>query len=108
MVLSAYLYLDKKERDKAVESLQTWLAGQSNISDLDLLKLWKALFYCRCHFISILFYLMINACSLSIGILCIQDLEILRLDFPNFQVSFCFLPMGNPTGYFRIYIPMKY
>ncbi|KAF1936558.1 hypothetical protein EJ02DRAFT_358865 [Clathrospora elynae] len=37
---------DKKIRDQALDSLRTYLGAQSNISELDLLKLWKGLFYC--------------------------------------------------------------
>ncbi|KAI9138563.1 nucleolar protein,Nop52-domain-containing protein [Paraphysoderma sedebokerense] len=37
---------EKKTRDKAFKSLKRWLTSQTEISDLDLRKLWKALFYC--------------------------------------------------------------
>jgi ribosomal RNA-processing protein 1 len=37
---------DKKVRDQALDSLKTYLGAQSEISELDLLKLWKGLFYC--------------------------------------------------------------
>jgi ribosomal RNA-processing protein 1 len=37
---------DKKVRDGALDSLKTYLGAQSEISELDLLKLWKGLFYC--------------------------------------------------------------
>ncbi|KAH6860716.1 hypothetical protein J4E91_006469 [Alternaria rosae] len=37
---------DKKVRDNALDSLKTYLGAQSEISELDLLKLWKGLFYC--------------------------------------------------------------
>ncbi|KAH9865390.1 hypothetical protein J1614_008973 [Plenodomus biglobosus] len=37
---------DKKIRDQALNSLKTYLGAQSEISELDLLKLWKGLFYC--------------------------------------------------------------
>lgn len=37
---------DKKVRDQALESLRTFLGAQTEISELDLLKLWKGLFYC--------------------------------------------------------------
>ncbi|KAF1833564.1 hypothetical protein BDW02DRAFT_589562 [Decorospora gaudefroyi] len=37
---------DKKVRDQALDSLRTYLGAQSHISELDLLKLWKGLFYC--------------------------------------------------------------
>jgi ribosomal RNA-processing protein 1 len=37
---------DKKLRDSALTSLRTYLSAQSSISTLDLLKLWKGLFYC--------------------------------------------------------------
>ena len=37
---------DKEVRDQALDSLRTYLGAQSNISELDLLKLWKGLFYC--------------------------------------------------------------
>jgi hypothetical protein len=37
---------DKKVRDQALDSLKTYLGAQSEIAELDLLKLWKGLFYC--------------------------------------------------------------
>ncbi|KZM28587.1 uncharacterized protein EKO05_0001434 [Ascochyta rabiei] len=37
---------DKEIRDNALDSLRTYLGGRSEISELDLLKLWKGLFYC--------------------------------------------------------------
>ncbi|KAF2739925.1 hypothetical protein EJ04DRAFT_483391 [Polyplosphaeria fusca] len=37
---------DKKTRDQALTSLRAYLAAQTQISPLDLLKLWKGLFYC--------------------------------------------------------------
>jgi hypothetical protein len=37
---------DKQVRDEALDSLRTYLGAQSEIKDLDLLKLWKGLFYC--------------------------------------------------------------
>lgn len=37
---------DKKTRDNAVKKLSKFLTNKKNISDLELLKLWKGLFYC--------------------------------------------------------------
>ncbi|KAF2189517.1 nucleolar protein NOP52 variant [Zopfia rhizophila CBS 207.26] len=37
---------DKLIRDSALDSLRTYLSGRSEISEIDLLKLWKGLFYC--------------------------------------------------------------
>ncbi|EUC46458.1 hypothetical protein COCMIDRAFT_92784 [Bipolaris oryzae ATCC 44560] len=37
---------DKKVRDQALDALKQYLGAQSEISELDLLKLWKGLFYC--------------------------------------------------------------
>ncbi|KAF2637109.1 hypothetical protein P280DRAFT_472625 [Massarina eburnea CBS 473.64] len=37
---------DKKTRDQALTSLRAFLSAQTEISELDLLKLWKGLFYC--------------------------------------------------------------
>ncbi|KAF2869707.1 hypothetical protein BDV95DRAFT_84477 [Massariosphaeria phaeospora] len=37
---------DKRIRDQALESLRVYLGGRSQIPELDLLKLWKGLFYC--------------------------------------------------------------
>ncbi|KAG2184364.1 hypothetical protein INT43_000273 [Umbelopsis isabellina] len=37
---------EKKTRDKAVRSLQQFLSSKSELSESDLLKLWKGLFYC--------------------------------------------------------------
>ncbi|CAI6250037.1 unnamed protein product [Periconia digitata] len=37
---------DKKTRDQALNSLRAYLSAQTQLSELDLLKLWKGLFYC--------------------------------------------------------------
>ncbi|PVI08480.1 hypothetical protein DM02DRAFT_722711 [Periconia macrospinosa] len=37
---------DKRTRDQALNSLRAYLSAQTQISELDLLKLWKGLFYC--------------------------------------------------------------
>ncbi|KAI9677261.1 MAG: hypothetical protein M1829_002603 [Trizodia sp. TS-e1964] len=37
---------DRPTRDKAVSSLRTFLAGRRKLDELELLKLWKGLFYC--------------------------------------------------------------
>ncbi|KAF2276199.1 uncharacterized protein EI97DRAFT_433603 [Westerdykella ornata] len=37
---------DKKTRDQALSSLRTYLSNRASIPTLDLLKLWKGLFYC--------------------------------------------------------------
>ncbi|KAF2267069.1 nucleolar protein NOP52 variant [Lojkania enalia] len=37
---------EKKIRDQALSSLRTYLSAQKQISQLDILKLWKGLFYC--------------------------------------------------------------
>jgi hypothetical protein len=37
---------DKQTRDQALDSLKAYLGAQTEISELDLLKLWKGLFYC--------------------------------------------------------------
>jgi hypothetical protein len=37
---------DKEVRDEALDSLRKYLGAQSEIKELDLLKLWKGLFYC--------------------------------------------------------------
>lgn len=37
---------DKRTRDKALESLRTFLSGRSRIEEIELLKLWKGLFFC--------------------------------------------------------------
>lgn len=43
---------DRKVRDKAVESLTLFLRSRTDLSVLDLLKLWKGLFFCMCYCIS--------------------------------------------------------
>ncbi|KAJ5798832.1 uncharacterized protein N7503_006337 [Penicillium pulvis] len=40
---------DKKVRDKAVESLTLFLSSKTDLSLVDLLKLWKGLFFCFFH-----------------------------------------------------------
>ncbi|QDS74491.1 hypothetical protein FKW77_006957 [Venturia effusa] len=37
---------EKRVRDKAVESLRSYLRHRASISELELLKLWKGLYYC--------------------------------------------------------------
>ncbi|OCL05110.1 nucleolar [Glonium stellatum] len=37
---------DKRTRDKALDSLRNFLSGRSRIEEIELLKLWKGLFYC--------------------------------------------------------------
>ena len=37
---------DRPTRDKALESLRTFLSGRRDLPPLELLKLWKGLFYC--------------------------------------------------------------
>eukprot|EP00938_MAST-03A_sp_MAST-3A-sp1_P005383 g5383.t1 len=37
---------EKRIRDKAVRNLRRWLSFNKNMSRLDLMKIWKALFYC--------------------------------------------------------------
>ncbi|ORX82241.1 Nop52-domain-containing protein [Basidiobolus meristosporus CBS 931.73] len=39
-------HTDKKIRDKAVKALGKWLSSREDIDQLELLKLWKGLFYC--------------------------------------------------------------
>lgn len=38
---------DRPTRDKAVASLRTYLQGKQQFSELELLKLWKGLFFCK-------------------------------------------------------------
>ncbi|KAF9579353.1 hypothetical protein BGW38_004429 [Lunasporangiospora selenospora] len=37
---------DKKTRDKAVKSLSKWLSTKGDFTEMELMKLWKGLFYC--------------------------------------------------------------
>ncbi|ORY00527.1 Nop52-domain-containing protein [Basidiobolus meristosporus CBS 931.73] len=39
-------HTDKKIRDKAVKALGKWLSSREDLDQLELLKLWKGLFYC--------------------------------------------------------------
>jgi hypothetical protein len=40
--------IEKKVRDQAVASLIEWLKSKGDdISELEMLKLWKGLFYCK-------------------------------------------------------------
>ena len=39
-------HIDRPTRDKAVASLRTFLGGRRRLEDLELLKLWKGLFFC--------------------------------------------------------------
>jgi ribosomal RNA-processing protein 1 len=38
---------DKKTRDKAIRSLRKFLAAGNVMSEIELIKLWKGLFYCK-------------------------------------------------------------
>ena len=40
---------DVRVRDLAVSALQTWLRARTEVSELDMLKLWKGLFYAMWH-----------------------------------------------------------
>lgn len=44
--LLIYELADRPTRDKALESLRTYLSGRRDLPPLELLKLWKGLFYC--------------------------------------------------------------
>ncbi|KAF9978991.1 hypothetical protein BGZ73_007878 [Actinomortierella ambigua] len=37
---------DKKTRDKAVKALKTWISHKKSFTDLEVMKLWKGLFFC--------------------------------------------------------------
>ncbi|KAJ9647775.1 hypothetical protein H2199_001549 [Coniosporium tulheliwenetii] len=37
---------DRRKRDQAVDSLRTYLSGRTTFEEIELLKLWKGLFYC--------------------------------------------------------------
>ncbi|KAG0266327.1 hypothetical protein DFQ27_009863 [Actinomortierella ambigua] len=37
---------DKKIRDKAVKALKTWISHKKSFTDLEVMKLWKGLFFC--------------------------------------------------------------
>jgi hypothetical protein len=39
--------LDKKERDRAVKSLRKYLTHRQKTEEVELLKLWKGIFYCK-------------------------------------------------------------
>ncbi|KAI8390047.1 hypothetical protein BD560DRAFT_57 [Blakeslea trispora] len=38
---------EKKTRDKAVRSLRKFLSSGSDLNEVELIKLWKGLFYCK-------------------------------------------------------------
>ena len=40
---------DKEVRDKAVKALERYLRGAHDIEELEVRKIWKALFYCMWH-----------------------------------------------------------
>jgi len=40
---------EKKVRDTSVKVLQKWLQTKSEITELEMLKIWRALFYCMWH-----------------------------------------------------------
>lgn len=46
VVSPAHIPRDRPTRDKAVQSLRTFLSGRRDLPPLELLKLWKGLFYC--------------------------------------------------------------
>ena len=47
--VSFICHTDKKVRDKTVKVLRLWLGKQADLTTLDMLKIWKGLFYCNCH-----------------------------------------------------------
>lgn len=42
--------IEKKTRDKAIRSLRKFLSTGNSLSDMELFKLWKGLFYCKTPF----------------------------------------------------------
>ena len=40
---------DFHTRERGLQALTTWLTGHKNVTENDLLRLWKALFYCFWH-----------------------------------------------------------
>ena len=37
---------DKGVRDRAIKAIRDWLAKRSEVSETDMLKIWKGVFYC--------------------------------------------------------------
>jgi hypothetical protein len=46
-LFSPFELIDKKTRDKAVKALGRWISNKKDFSHLELMKLWKGLFYCK-------------------------------------------------------------
>ncbi len=42
-----FMYIEKKTRDKAIRSFRKFLSSGNNMSEMELIKLWKGLFYCK-------------------------------------------------------------
>ena len=49
MLTAASPCADKETRDKAVKTLTRYLKSGPVLEELDLAKIWKALFYCMWH-----------------------------------------------------------
>lgn len=46
------LMVEKEVRDEGVTLVERWLASKHELSELELLKAWKALFFCTPSFLS--------------------------------------------------------
>jgi len=46
IIMILNLIIERKERERAVDSLRTFLAQKRQFTELDFLKLWKGLYYC--------------------------------------------------------------
>lgn len=45
--ITIYFCSDRKVRDKALDSLTQFLRSRNDLTLIDLLKLWKGLFFCK-------------------------------------------------------------
>ncbi len=43
--------IEKPVRDRGVKALSRWLSKRNTLSELDLLKIWKGLYYCKYSFL---------------------------------------------------------
>ena len=56
--------LDRKIREDALESIRTYLLYKRDLSELDLLKLWRGLFFCKYQrlILEVILYSLISSC----------------------------------------------
>jgi len=89
-----YSSLDRKVRDKAVESLTLFLRSRTDLSVLDLLKLWKGLFFCmfQCKSSNSTIDLQLFIAQASITLIDLSRNKLLPAHSPTTSLPLCPMP----------------